>query len=468
MVRVGPAAGLDWLAASANGAALLASVLNALPVAVYMTDAAGRITFYNREAASLWGYDPEIGTAEWCGSWRLYWPDGRVMPHDKCPMAVALMERRPVRGAEATAERPDGTRVRFLAYPTPLFDGETMLGAVNMLVQIGGQADYFEQRLSAIVECSEDAIVSKDLSGVITTWNRAAERLFGYTAEEAVGRPIMMLIPRDRQAEEEAILDSIRRGKPVARYETWRQRKDGSLVPIALTVSPLRDGSGRIIGASKIARDITSELQMREQQTLVLNEMGHRLKNVLAVAGGLIGLSARSAQSPKAMAKAVQERLGAYSRAHELTRAASRGGAINGQTTLHALIHAITGPYLVEEGEEGNITVEGDDVAIDSNTAASLALVLHEFTTNAAKHGALSVPTGEVRIASRCANGQTELEWTERGGPRIEGPPRREGFGSLLAVRTVEGQLNGCLRYDWQPYGVVIKMILPIDNSDQP
>src|SRR2546429_9018823 len=97
-------------------------LLDALPVAIYTTDPAGRITFYNEAAADLWGCRPELGKNEWCGSWRLYWPDGRPMRHDECPMAVALKEGRPIRGAEAAAERPDGTRVPFLAYPTPLRD----------------------------------------------------------------------------------------------------------------------------------------------------------------------------------------------------------------------------------------------------------------------------------------------------------------------------------------------------------
>jgi len=451
---------LTAFAASLDSFALLSSVLDALPVAVYTTDAAGKITFFNSEAAAIWGCRPDVGSAEWCGFQRLFWPDGRSMAHDRCPVALAVKERRAIRGVEAIGERPDGTRIRFLAHPTPLFDGAEVIGAVNMLVQIGDRTDYFEQRLAAIVECSEDAIVSKDLNGIITTWNRAAERLFGYTAEEAVGRPVLMLIPDDRHQEEIAILDSIRKGNPVARYETLRRRKDGSLVPIALTVSPLRDGAGRIIGASKIARDITDQLRMREHRELVLREMSHRLKNVLAVAGGLIGLSARSAQSPKAMARAVQERLGAYSRAHDLTRGA---GSI--KTSLHALIHTIVAPYLDLHGVEANVIVEGDDAAIDASATASLALLLHEFTTNAAKHGALSVPGGKVRIGCRCSEGQVELEWTERDGPAIAGAPQREGFGSVLAARIVEGQLNGTLRYDWRPEGLVVLLKFPMESG---
>jgi PAS domain S-box-containing protein len=133
-------------------------------------------------------------------------------------------------------------------------------------------------QLVSIVESSDDAIISKDLAGVIQTWNAAAEHLFGYTAEEAVGQPVTMLIPADRQDEEPGILARIRRGERIHHYETVRRRKDGSLVDISLTVSPVRDGSGRIIGASKIARDITE----RKEAQLKLQESEQRLQELLA------------------------------------------------------------------------------------------------------------------------------------------------------------------------------------------
>jgi PAS domain S-box-containing protein len=129
-------------------------LLKALPAAFYVTDAAGHITFYNEAAAALWGIRPELGKSEWCGSWRLYWPDGKPMPHDECPMAIALTEKRAICGAEAIAERPDGTRVPFLAYPTPLFDdSEELIGAVNTLIDITDRkkAEEAAQRLAAIV-----------------------------------------------------------------------------------------------------------------------------------------------------------------------------------------------------------------------------------------------------------------------------------------------------------------------------
>ena len=174
-------------------------VLDQLPAAVYVTDAEGRIAYFNEAAAALRGYRPRLNTDLWCGSWRLYRLDGAPLPHDQCPMAIALKEKRVVRGGEAVAERPDGTRVPFMAFPTPLFEHSGVLvGAVNMLIDMSERqrAERISHRLAAIIESSDDAIVSKDLNGVIATFNKGAERLFGYFAEEVIGNQSRSLFQR--------------------------------------------------------------------------------------------------------------------------------------------------------------------------------------------------------------------------------------------------------------------------------
>ena len=126
------------------------------------------------------------------------------------------------------------------------------------------QAEATSLRLAAIVASSDDAIISKSLDGIITSWNGGAERLFGYRAEEMIGRPILRLLPEDRHEEEALILERLRRGEHVAPFETVRQAKDGRLLDVSVTISPLRDARGRIIGASKIARDITERKRAEE------------------------------------------------------------------------------------------------------------------------------------------------------------------------------------------------------------
>jgi PAS domain S-box-containing protein len=358
-------------------------IMEALPIAIYMTDAQGRLTYFNPAAVKLFGRTPEIGTDKWCVAWKFFLAGGTPLPHDQCPMAIALKGGEVPTGIECIAERPDGTRFWFTPYPAVLRDAERrIIGGINLLVDItarknahmeaseqfraivemtpecvkivapdgtllfmnppglkmveassaealtgknidnviapedrerfrefnemicGGKKgslqfeivglkgerhqmethavplrhtdgttvhlavthDITERKraeraallLSAIVDSSDDAIISKTLDGVITSWNKSAERLFGYTADEAIGQTVAkLLIPEDRQEEEPNILARLSKGERVDHFETVRRRKDGSLIDISLTISPVKNAQGVITGASKIARDIT-------------------------------------------------------------------------------------------------------------------------------------------------------------------------------------------------------------------
>jgi PAS domain S-box-containing protein len=439
-------------------------IVDALPAAVYIIDTTGRLTYYNKAAAVLWGHRPQIGVSEWCGSWKLFWPDGRPMPHDSCPMAVTLKERRAVRGAEAVAERPDGTRVPFIPFPTLLRDNAgAVVGAVNMLVDITDRkrAEELTQRLAAIVESAEDAILTKNLDGIITSWNQGAERLFGYTAEEIVGKSVTTLIPIDRQDEEPLILARVRSGKRIDHYETIRRRKDGSLVEISLTVSPVKNAKGEVIGASKIARDITERKRAQEQQRLLLREMNHRVKNLFTLSGSVVSLSARSAKTQDELVSAVCGRLAALARAHSLTLATPICGEaqVEQPTTLHTLIRTIVSPYdWRTDDDTGRVAINGTDISLSGGLVTSFALLLHEFATNAIKYGALSKPTGHVEINCSQESDRFLLQWTETGGPEIERQPDGEGFGSLLARMTAKGPLRGEISRDWRPEGLQITL----------
>jgi PAS domain S-box-containing protein len=446
-----------------GGVSSLEQILRSLPVAIYTTDAAGRITFYNDAAAELWGVRPEIGRSEFCGSWRLYLPDGTFCPHDECTMAIALKEGRAIKGQEAEAERPDGTRVAFLAYATPLFDEPGQVaGAVNMLVDISRrrEAELASQRLAAIVESSDDAIISKDVNGIITSWNRGAERLFGYREHEVIGKPVTILIPCDRQDEEPEILDRIRRGERIEHYETIRQRKDGSLVDISLSGSPLVDSSGKVVGASKIARDISDRRCAEEQKDRLLGEMNHRVKNLFALAEGLVNLSAREATSVSELVSSLQGRFLALARAHSLTLSTTTEPDSHGVATLRALITEVMKPYLDGEASEHRIVVTGPDVPLGRRAVTNVALLFHEFATNALKYGALANPSGQVRIECSQQGDDVCINWKEARTASHADELGHEGFGSRLARATISS-LNGRFFREFTSSGLEIQLIVP-------
>lgn len=443
------------------------AVLDGLPAAIYTTDAIGRITYYNEAAATLWGHRPQLGTSEWCGSWKLFRPDGSELLHAECPMALAIQDKRPYRGLEAIAERPDGTRVPFLPYPTPLFDADGILiGAVNMLVDITERKHGEEsaQRLAAIVESSDDAIITKDLNGIIQTWNKGAERLFGYSSEEIIGKPVSLLMPEERRDEATSILARVRRGEHIDHYETVRMKKDGTLLDISLSVSPVKGANGAIVGVSKIARNIGHLKRALQQRELLLREMDHRVKNLFALASGIVTLGARTAATPKDLAHTVGERLGALARAHALTISGSPRAA-DQSATLHALISAIMLPFGGRtDADQPRIRTGGMDTLIAGEAVTAFALLLHEFATNAAKYGALSTPDGQVEITTTESGGFLVLVWKESGGPLINCHPVHEGFGTVLTRMTVTSQLSGEVTYDWQPDGLCIRLSVRRDR----
>jgi PAS domain S-box-containing protein len=274
-------------------------LMELLPAGVYTCEApSGIITYHNRHAAELWGRAPVIGDTDerFCGSFRLFRPDGKPLPHAETPMAQVLNGAPPVRNQEVVVERLDGSRITVLVNIDPVTNAAGKItGAINVFEDVTDwkQAEAARRRLAAIVESSDDAIVSKDLNGIIISWNQAAERLFGYRAEEVVGKPVTLLIPPERRDEEPGILERIRRGERIEHYETVRQRKGGTLLDISLTVSPIRDAQGTIVGASKIARDITQRKQTEErlrQSEEKLRRQAQELEQQLIMSGRLVSL----------------------------------------------------------------------------------------------------------------------------------------------------------------------------------
>src|SRR5215470_717025 len=274
-------------------------LLDSLPAAIYTTDAAGRITFYNRAAVELSGREPRLGADQWCVSWRLLLADGTPLPHDQCPMAVALREDRPIRDVEIIAERPDGTRLNLLPYPTPLHDSTGgLIGAVNMLVDITdrkraeqavqelndtleqrvaertrqltqafNQLGVSEERFRLLVEGVTDyAICMLDPNGFVTSWNAGAWQIKGYAADEIIGGHFSQFYSEEdrRNGKPAIVLETAQR---TGKYESegWRVRKDGTTFWANAVLDAIHDREGRLIGFAKITQDLTERKEVEEQ-----------------------------------------------------------------------------------------------------------------------------------------------------------------------------------------------------------
>lgn len=304
--------------------------------------------------------------------------------------------------------------------------------------------------LASIIDFSDDAIVSKNLDGVITSWNNGAQRVFGYAANEAIGQPITLVIPKDRQSEEREILTRIRRGERIDHFETVRQRKDGTLIVVSLTVSPVKDANGKIVGASKIARDITEQKKNQELIVTLAREAEHRSKNLLANAMATVNLS--QANSPEGLKEVIAGRIQALANVCSLF-AETRW--------IGAEISAIATQELAPYSDGKRTFIDGPQTLLAPDAAQAVAVALHELATNAAKYGALSTPDGRVRLEwTHAAAGPMRLRWIETGGPAAQ-EPTRTGFGTRIVERMIVQQ-KGTVRFDWRKEGLVCEMTLPV------
>lgn len=222
--------------------------INDLPLAACTCDEAGYMQLFNERAVRLFGHAPAPGSEKWADFWRAFRMDGFGL------------ERTGVSPVEIMLKRPDGNHRYIRVYNRSLSGPEGKpAGSIHLITDITNDRLDDGKMLASIVRSSDDAIISKTLEGIVTSWNEAATRTFGYTAEEMIGQPITKLIPADRQEEEPAILDRLKRGERVDHFETKRITKNKRLIDVSLTISPLKDSTGNIIGASKIARDISEQ-----------------------------------------------------------------------------------------------------------------------------------------------------------------------------------------------------------------
>lgn len=308
--------------------------------------------------------------------------------------------------------------------------------------------------LSSVVDNSGDAILSKTLDGIITSWNAGAERLFGFTANEAIGQPITLIIPEDRLHEEADIISKLRGGERIDRFETVRRRSDGAPVHIEVTISPVRNAAGEIIGASKIARDIGERLRHAEDQRLLVREMHHRIKNLLSIVQGLVSVGRRRAEDVDDFADDLSSRITALGAAQQLVLGLP--GEAQPGAALSEVIDAVLEPYR----DDGQVTVAQCDAPVGARASTSFALLLHELATNAVKYGALSNVDGRLVVDISTMEANVTIAWRERGGSEDNG---NHGFGTELMRAALRG-LGGTIEQTWQDGERVVTICLARDQ----
>jgi len=328
-----------------------------------------------------------------------------------------------------------------------------------------------DARLAAIVDSSFDAIISKDLTSIITSWNLAAERMFGYSAEEAIGQSILMLIPDHLKSEETEIISRVRTGQRVASYETTRKRKDGALISVSLTVSPIKNANGEIVGASKIARDISAAKESERRIRLLMREVNHRVKNQFAVILSMVRETSKRSSDPREFEELIRARIMALSRSHDLLVTSEWAGA-----SLFDLIQEHLKPF----GREEQILLSGPVLTLQSNAVQNLGMAFHELGTNSSKYGALGSEGGQVEItwtigsstqeltaksAGPSAGREFQLLWTETSTPRPDvgrEESARKGFGTVVLQRVAPQSLGGSAELERSPGRLSWRLSAPL------
>lgn len=440
--------GVDWAA--------LAALVDAIPQLAWIADAAGDINWYNQRWYDYTGTDFE--QMQGWGWQKVHHPEhvDRVV----AKIRLAFESGTPWEDTFPLRSK-DGTYRWFLSRALPFRDASGRITRwygtntdITERKEIESALRQSEERLNllaSIVHSSDDVIVSKTLDGIITSWNTGAERVFGYTAAEAIGQPITIVIPEDRRAEEREILSKIRRGERIDHFETIRHRKNGNRIVVSLTVSPIKDSDGVVVGASKIARDITEQKQSQERISMLAREAEHRSKNLLANVLAMINLS--RADSVEELKRSVQGRIRALANVHSLFAASRWIGA-----ELTQIVKQEIAPY--SAGADNRARISGPQVLLEPDLAQAVAMVIHELATNAAKYGALSSSRGRVDVTWSDADRKLQLVWAETNGPRVE-PQSRTGFGSKI-IEQMATERKGTIAFDWRPEGVVCRMVLPL------
>jgi PAS domain S-box-containing protein len=308
------------------------------------------------------------------------------------------------------------------------------------------------------------ALLDRDLKFVRV--NEALAAINGLSADEHIGRHVFDVVPVLRDVAEPLFRHVLETGKPAKDVEIEGETSQAPGVKRCWIEQfyPLKDDVGAVVGIGIVCQEVTEHRRAERARALLSRELSHRIKNMFAVVSSIIRLSARGGEEAvQSFAETIRGRIEALGRAHDYVRPieSEHDGAVRSGRTLHNLMDALLEAY--QETDE-RIRVVGDDAAIGAAAATAFALAIHELATNAVKYGALSTPHGNVEIACRAVGETFELRWRERGGPPIEQPPIREGFGTNLARRSVAGELGGTIEAEWLPEGLTVTIRAPLER----
>jgi PAS domain S-box-containing protein len=452
-------------------------ILELLPIATCVCDSNGRIVQYNQRAVELWGRAPQPGQThdQFTAQCRFFAGSGRELPRSK--LAEVLHTGRSIRNEEVTVERTDGKHIAVLLNIDPLINAQgRLVGAINCFQDVTerrrmidaldrSQHDLREQeeRWSATYEHAAIGIVELDAEGRFLRVNEAICSITGMSREELLGWKLFgRTHPDDRDMDEDLYRRQVTGDIGFYSIEKRFVRKDGRVLWIAVRSSTVRDTGGHFQYGVRVVQDITERKEAEERQKLLIDELNHRVKNTLATVQSLATQTARGTDSPDAFRRAFEGRLIALSQAHDqLTRRHWKSA------DLRDIVVAATTPHVA--GLQERIAIEGEPLTVTPRVALTLAMALHELTTNAAKYGALSAPAGYISVSWRIERpagrpALLRIEWVERDGPPVA-VPKRQGFGSRFIEGSVASELQGKAVLDYASAGFRCTMDIPFDSA---
>ena len=442
-------------------------LLGSLPAAIYTTDKSGRITYCNPAAVELWGMRPELGKEKWADLWRLHYPDGTSMPLDQRPTQIALSEGRTVRGREALLERPDGTQVPIMPCPAPLRDDRgTVIGVVNM------QVDLTERKRAQAALAERDTLLTL-ASKVARVGSYTLDCITG-VLQMSPGCAALYGLPEGAtelsQAEARACVlaeDLAALDAQFARACTRQQCEvvtqfrvvrvsDGEVrwIETRNLVSYDAGRPSRIVG---IGIDVTERKRAEEHQRMLIAELDHRVKNVLATVNAVASRTQDTSRSGADFVAALAGRIQSMAATHELLSCRQWKGV-----SIRELVRRELAPYMTAR----NTDLDGPEMMLSPESAQALSMVLHELTTNAAKHGALATDAGRVGVHWHAATGRSgdacvRIEWREAGGPAVH-PAQRSGYGTDIIRGLIPHELDGAVDLAFAVEGVRCDIDIPL------